>query len=473
MAKYKHGVYTAETSTAVPINVTSDMVQVVFGTAPIHHTADPAAAVNKPILCNDMNDCREKLGYSEDFEKYTLCQSMYMNFMVYGVAPVVFINVLNPAQHKKTVSSSAHAISNGIVKIADDVIVSSLDIKQSNSAVSKEKYTVEWVDDVLVIAFDDSITGTVNIGYDRIDPTAVTAKDIAGAYSTASETRTGTELIKEIYPKFGVIPFILTAPGWSHENSVNSVLSAKTEEINGMFTAHAIVDIKPDKAAKWKVVEVKNSMPLNENSTACYGLILAEGHKIWLSAVISAMIMAQSSNTGGVICTSPSNKSITAEDIINPVDGNSIYYDTEDGNELNAQGIVTVISRNGWYVWGNNTAAYPNETDPVKRWIMTRLTYNYIENDFIHSNFGSIDQPLNKRMVEDCITAENIKLASWAAAGYIVGGSMSYNAEDNPETDILAGHFTCRTSLAANVPGEAITNVFSFDTATLTSSIVG
>src|SRR5699024_7635003 len=119
---------------------------------------------------------------------------------------------------------------------------------------------------------------------------------------------------------------------------------------------------------------------------------------------------------GGITCKSPSNQQISGDDVC-LADGTSIYYDQEDGNELNAEGIVTVISRNGWYTWGNSTAAYPETTDPVKRWIMTRLSFLYIENDFINSHFASVDGAINKKLVENIITEENIKLASYAAAG--------------------------------------------------------
>ena len=49
----------------------------------------------------------KKLGYSADYAKYTLCQSMYASFQLIGVAPVVFVNVLDPKKHKKKVDPQA------------------------------------------------------------------------------------------------------------------------------------------------------------------------------------------------------------------------------------------------------------------------------------------------------------------------------------------------------------------------------
>ena len=104
---------------------------------------------------------------------------------------------------------------------------------------------------------------------------------------------------------------------------------------------------------------------------------------------------------------------------------------------------------------------------------MTRLSFHWIENDFINSYFSVVDSPLNKKMVENCVTDENIKLSAWSAMGYIAGGKIYYNAGDNPDSEILQGKFTFRTSLAGNIPGETINNIFSFDTETLYASILG
>ena len=36
------------------------------------------------------------MGYSDDFRKYTLCQSIDASFRVFNIAPIVCINVLDP-----------------------------------------------------------------------------------------------------------------------------------------------------------------------------------------------------------------------------------------------------------------------------------------------------------------------------------------------------------------------------------------
>ena len=100
--KYYHGVRVMEEGAGAVSSVNGiSGLQVVVGTAPINLAEDPEAAVNVPILCYSLTEARKKLGYCEDFATYTLCQSMYASYIAYRFAPVVFINVLVPARHKK------------------------------------------------------------------------------------------------------------------------------------------------------------------------------------------------------------------------------------------------------------------------------------------------------------------------------------------------------------------------------------
>ena len=104
MNMIKHGVYAERQAaeTTEETNVTSG-IPVYIGTAPVHMTKD--MLVNTPVLCRTKDDCINKLGYQSDFRDYTLCQAMYMHFMrddlEEAIAPVIFINVLDPSVHKK------------------------------------------------------------------------------------------------------------------------------------------------------------------------------------------------------------------------------------------------------------------------------------------------------------------------------------------------------------------------------------
>ena len=82
---YRHGVYNVEQPTSMPTPQEGRAaIQVIIGTAPIHLAKDPAAAVNKPILCSSYKEAVEAFGYSDDFDNFTLCQSIQASFGIGG-----------------------------------------------------------------------------------------------------------------------------------------------------------------------------------------------------------------------------------------------------------------------------------------------------------------------------------------------------------------------------------------------------
>ena len=105
---YFHGVYNNEidTSLTAPIQGSAGL-QVIFGTAPIHLSRDPAAAVNKPMLCYSFAECQQNVGYSDNFKDFTLCQSIDACFRVFNVAPIILVNVLDPGKASHTTVNAA------------------------------------------------------------------------------------------------------------------------------------------------------------------------------------------------------------------------------------------------------------------------------------------------------------------------------------------------------------------------------
>ena len=88
---YKHGIEVTERATSFPSPLSTKYgVQVIFGTAPINLAENPAAAVNRPIKATTFEEAEKALGYSEDWEKYTLCQSMYASFKLFQIYCILF-----------------------------------------------------------------------------------------------------------------------------------------------------------------------------------------------------------------------------------------------------------------------------------------------------------------------------------------------------------------------------------------------
>ena len=126
---YKHGIYTSEIPTSIIPPVETDAgLPVIYGTAPVHLASDRAKA-NRPVLCYTYEEAVAAFGYSDDWKKYTLCEAVYSQFALYNRAPVVLVNVLDPAKHKQSKENQSLTFVKGVAKLTDAVLVETLKVK--------------------------------------------------------------------------------------------------------------------------------------------------------------------------------------------------------------------------------------------------------------------------------------------------------------------------------------------------------
>lgn len=72
-----------------------------------------------------------------------------------------------------------------------------------------------------------------------------------------------------VYPMYGVIPFVLIAPGWTETDTVGAVLEQKTEEINGCFKGITIIDLDSQTSkTRSAVIKDKQARTVNANTIA-------------------------------------------------------------------------------------------------------------------------------------------------------------------------------------------------------------
>ena len=251
---YQHGITVLEQATSLTAPIKGDSaIQVVFGTAPINLAEDPYSATNVPIIAYSYAEAVKQLGFSYDFKKYTLCQSIYASFQLYAVAPVIFVNVLDPKKHKKQNAASTVPVENMQATVqVDGILADTVSVKKDTESGTALEVNTDYVTEFdsnghLVITLTATGAGkdakSLSVTSTSIDPTAVTAADVVGGYNASTGAETGMELVRQIYPKFGVTPGLLLAPGWSHDPDVGLVLAAKCVEINGVFKCECIVDI--------------------------------------------------------------------------------------------------------------------------------------------------------------------------------------------------------------------------------------
>lgn len=483
MASYGHGIISSEkaTSLAKPTKVES-AVGVVFGTAPVNLLKNPYDATNKPILLNNYNEVPEKIGFSYDFKKYTICQSIFVRFRKFYTAPIVVVNVLNPLIHKKDISESIFTLANKRLEIlVQGILLDKIKIKSSdgNTTYVKDKdYTASFSSEgtVIIAAITGGVmenTTNVKISYTVIDPTMVTVSDVIGGYDSATRKRSGIDCVNMVYPLLGIVPGQLLAPGWSHIPSVAAMLSAKASLINSLYNAISITDIDTEKVSGIEdLQEYKENNGYDDKfNIPCFPKVIIGGYEVYLSAVIDAAIAATDNTVGGPYL-SPSNKPIYISGTCME-GGEEIFYDIDEANQINAAGIMTALNLNGWRSWGNEMGCYPSNTDVKDRFIVCRRVFNYRDNYFKVRFFDKVDNPINYRLIEAVVNEENLILSTLAAQGMIAGGSLSFDIDKNPTENLLDGHIIFERKLSPFTPAKVIETITEFDPTLNSAALTG
>lgn len=473
---YNHGITVTQTATSLNAPITSDSgIQVCIGKAPINQLAEPQKAVNVPVIAYDMSEAVKKLGYSEDFNNYELCGKMYLDFQITGIAPVIFINVLDPAKHFEEVKDKQLQINNKNVKIEEQGIL--LDTISITNGINNTDYVAAFDNNynVVINILDDGAlkdAANVTVTYRKLAPEKVTKSDVIGGYDTINKKNTGSEVIKDIYPKLNIIPGIVTAPSYSHIPEVNAVLSAKCKNINGTFDFNVLTDIDTEQVTSYDEVNTwKNNNSYTDKDTIAVWPAMKIGDNIFSgSAVISSIWAYQIALSNGIPYVSPSNKELKITGTCLK-DGTPVYLDVEQANLLNGQGIMTAINLKGWRSWGNNTACYPENTDVKDRFIPCNAMFKWWKNSFIQTHFKEVDAPMNRRNIDRIVDTENIRANGFTANEEIAGAKIYFVSGNNPATSLINGKVKFVQKLTPYPPMEEIENSLEFDPSMLSEAL--
>lgn len=473
---YKHGVYTSEKATSlVPMTQTDSGLIVCFGTAPVHLATAPVAA-NTPVLCYTYAEAVATFGYSKDWDKYTLCEMIKTHFALFNMAPIVFVNVLDKDTHKTVENSKTVAISEGVFTVTDPVLLDTLVVKitsEGDALVKDTDYTAAYNDDEeLVITPIDggAITSSVTsicVSYTKLDPVNVDYDDIIGGVNVTTNKTEGLELVEEVFPRFGLVPGIIIAPGWSHNTGVAAVMKAKEHNIDGHFNAISICDIPTETvksytaASAWK----NQNNYVDKDCLLCWPLLTLDGKKYHISAQLASVMNYTDSQHDDIPYYSPSNKQLQADGAC-LADGTEVFLNTQQAAYLNGQGIVTALNFiGGWKSWGNRTTAYPSNTDVKDSFISNRRMFNWVGATLVTSYWAKIDDPANKRLIENIVDSANIWLNGLTAKGALLGGRVEFREDENTTTDLMDGKLYFHVYMSPPAPAREIEFIQEYDPA--------
>lgn len=474
---YRHGVYISEVPTSVspPVEASAGL-PVVVGTAPIH-LAETQEYVNKPLLAYTYEEAVKALGYSSDWKNYTLCEFIKSHLQLFGVAPVVLINVLDPSKHKTSVTAESVTLdSNGQALLAKNgVLLSTVVVKSSDGATSYERntdYTIAFNDDekaVITRLSSGSIPAgaTLSVDYDHLNPSAVTTADIIGGVDGTTGKVTGLELVNQVFPLFRLVPGQILAPGWSQDPTVAAVMTAKATNINGLFKAIAVTDVDSSATGAKLYSEVPTWKNDNNYTSAfqavCWPKVKLGDEVFHLSTQFAGATCRTDSENDDIPYVSPSNKSLQANGAV-VGNGDEVSLGPDQASYLNGEGVVTALNFiGGWKLWGNRTGAYPAITDVKDSFIAVRRMFNWIANTLILTYWQHVDDPTNRRLIDTVVDSVNIWLNGLTAREALLGGRVEFRQSENPLDDLLNGIVRFHVFATPPIPGKEMEFILEFD----------
>ncbi len=477
MSNYFHGAKASKQATSVSTPVTADSsIHLIIGTAPAHTVK---GKVNEPVYASSYAEAVEAMGYSEEWNKYDICEEIYATFKLYQSGPIVIVNVLDPKKHLAGETTEDMQLAGGVLDLPLEVLEDTVRVKGYDGEALTEEYTrgtdydLLYTDGVLRLeriagGKITSDTATINVKYNAVDPGKVTKADIIGGYDVNTKKSSGFELVDSVFPKFRVIPTLFLAPNFSHDSEVAAVMAAKAENINGLFTGKALIDVDATEATTYtEAVEWKNKKNITQPSQLLMWPKYTLGGKIYHASVHQAGLMAKTDAMedlgGGTPCESASNKTLQIDGAVF-ADGTEELLELPKANYLNANGIITALNFIGGFVsWGNETACYPANTDVTDYFYCVSRMFGWVGNSVILSVWSKVDRKLNRRLIESVVDSLNLWLNGLMAEGKILGGRIEFLEEENNDTDLMAGKAKFHIYLTPPSPAKELDFVLEYD----------
>ncbi|HWP51640.1 MAG TPA: phage tail protein [Clostridia bacterium] len=471
-----HGVNVYEQATSVGTPATAESgIPFVIGRAPIQSAASPAAA-GVPVLATSWSEAVEKLGYSDDWGNYPLCEFMYSHFKLFDCEPVIFCNMLDTATMKEAVTAADMSVTDHKIKLPIAAINNAtLAIKAAGGAgdpyVKETDYSTYYSGEYLVVEMLSSggaySATSLNVSYNKVTPATVTDSIVAS----------GMESIEKCMTMLGVVPDLICAPGHSSSSVVAAVMATKAAGINGMFRAKALIDISSNESgATTYTGAITNKASNNftdENEILCWPMIKLGDYAFHMSTQLAGLMAQVDTNNSGCPYESPSNKSFQCDSMV-LADGSEVNLTLSQANILNGAGIVTALNfMSGWVCWGNYTACFPASMDVKDYFIPVSRMFDWAGNTVIRTFWSSLDKPMNRRLIDTVIDTANIWLNGLVGLGYLLGARVEFKESENPLTNLMAGMVKIHIYMTPPSPAQQIDFVLEYDASYVTTALQG
>ncbi len=483
MAKLGVHIFEQATSVQTP-KVAAVGIPFVVGTAPVQSAAKPAKS-NMPVLCTSWDEAVEKLGFSYDWERYTLCEFMYAHFRLFGAQPVIFCNISDPASMKREEAAADYDVTGHKVSISVDAIADTIKVSAAEGTGETATARVLERDVDYSILYDRDDTDTYVCIVELLeDGSAYDAETVSVAYSaadpktaTVADVVDGVAQVDACLTAVGLVPDLIAAPGWSHNTVVAAVMATKAAAINGLFKGKAVIDA--DSGADGVTEYSQLSGYKNKNNFVdvdqilCWPMVQLGDYRFHLSTQLCGLMATVDAGNRGIPYESPSNKNLKMDACV-LADGTPVNLTWNQVDLIaGSWGVVTAVNflDSGWVAKGNYTACYPGNTDIKDVFLPTSRMMDFIGNTIIRTFWSKLDKPMTPALRDSILQTCNIWLGGLTGGGYLYGARCEMLAEENPLTSLLDGIITLHVYNAPPVPAQEIDFILEYDVSYMETSL--
>lgn len=475
MAKLGVHVFEKATSVQTP-KVATVGIPFVVGTAPVQSAAKPAKS-NVPVLVTSWDEAVEKLGFSYDWESYTLCEFMYSHLQLFGAQPVIFCNISDPASMKREEAAADYTVADHRVAVSVDAIADTIKVSVTEGAGETAATRALERDTDYSILYDRDDTDTYVCIVELLeDGSAYNAETVSVAYSaadpktaTVADVVDGVAQVDACLTAVGLVPDLIAAPGWSHNTVVAAVMATKAAAINGLFKGKAVIDADSGEDGVTEYSQLSGYKNKNNfvdvDQIICWPMVQLGDYRFHLSTQLCGLMATVDAGNRGIPYESPSNKNLKMDACV-LADGTPVNLTWNQVDLIaGSWGVVTAVNflDSGWVAKGNYTACYPGNTDVKDQFIPVSRMFDFIGNTLIRTFWSKLDKPMTPALRDSILQTCNIWLGGVTGGGYLYGARAEMLAEENPLTSLLDGIITLHIYNAPPVPAQEIDFILEYD----------
>jgi len=483
MAKLGVHVFEKATSVQTP-KVATVGIPFVVGTAPVQSAAKPAKS-NVPVLVTSWDEAVEKLGFSYDWESYTLCEFMYSHLQLFGAQPVIFCNINDPASMKREEAAADYTVADHRVAVSVDAIADTIKVSVAEGAGETAATRALERDTDYSILYDRDDTDTYVCIVELLeDGSAYDAETVSVAYSaadpktaTVADVVDGVAQVDACLTAVGLVPDLIAAPGWSHNTVVAAVMATKAAAINGLFKGKAVIDADSGEDGVTEYSQLSGYKNKNNfvdvDQIICWPMVQLGDYRFHLSTQLCGLMATVDAGNRGIPYESPSNKNLKMDACV-LADGTPVNLTWNQVDLIaGSWGVVTAVNflDSGWVAKGNYTACYPGNTDVKDQFIPVSRMFDFIGNTLIRTFWSKLDKPMTPALRDSILQTCNIWLGGLTGGGYLYGARAEMLAEENPLTSLLDGIITLHVYNAPPVPLQELDFVLEYDISYMESAL--